>query len=115
MTTTERSAPGPDRREENERHAVNGEATRSFLERTYRNGCNRDNLAGAITDLLHARAITTTALREAVERAEGHYETERDECPDCCDGTVVSDTCDDCGERHCSTCSPCDPDTETKE
>ena len=29
-------------------------------------------------------------------------------CPDCADGSVVDDTCDDCGERHCPACSPCE-------
>ena len=28
-------------------------------------------------------------------------------CTACCNGTVVSDTCDECGERHCSECDPC--------
>lgn len=28
-------------------------------------------------------------------------------CPTCLDGTVVSDTCDDCGARHCPVCEDC--------
>jgi hypothetical protein len=28
-------------------------------------------------------------------------------CNTCLDGTVVSDTCDECDERHCPDCEPC--------
>ncbi|MCW5893313.1 MAG: hypothetical protein KIT14_22590 [bacterium] len=28
-------------------------------------------------------------------------------CRVCLDGTVVTDTCDDCGERHCPSCMTC--------
>ena len=28
-------------------------------------------------------------------------------CDACDDGEVVSDTCDDCGQRHCQACDPC--------
>lgn len=28
-------------------------------------------------------------------------------CDVCDDGLLVSDTCDDCNERHCSACEPC--------
>lgn len=26
----------------------------------------------------------------------------------CCDGSVISNTCDTCGDRHCRACDPCD-------
>lgn len=32
------------------------------------------------------------------------------ECCHCNDGQLMSDTCDDCGERHCDKCDPCDSD-----
>jgi len=32
------------------------------------------------------------------------------ECTRCDDGLAVSDTCDDCGHRHCPECEPCAAD-----
>lgn len=29
------------------------------------------------------------------------------DCEECEDGRLVSDTCDECGERHCPECEPC--------
>lgn len=40
-------------------------------------------------------------IREELMRDKGkNYPT----CPTCFDGAVVSDICDDCGERHCLDC-----------
>lgn len=29
-------------------------------------------------------------------------------CEECLSGSVISDTCDTCGERHCGACEACD-------
>lgn len=33
---------------------------------------------------------------------------EDDQCDECLGGSVICDTCDDCGTRHCSSCDPCE-------
>lgn len=60
--------------------------------------------------------LTTAALSEADLRryvAGGnpwHDATKKYDCEACMDGGVISDTCDDCGERHCTKCEPCQED-----
>ena len=78
---------------------------------------------GAATALIHRTmngvAWSADTLDEIarIVRATGREieDPKPDGCIDCCDGNVVCETCDECGERHCSTCTPCDSDTETKE
>lgn len=47
---------------------------------------------------------------ESAFRAGPHDDTNVSEpdCYDCLDGLTVSNTCDDCGLRHCSECDSCD-------
>lgn len=42
------------------------------------------------------------------ELARRLAEAQAPRCQECAGGLVVSDTCDECGERHCSSCEPCE-------
>lgn len=44
------------------------------------------------------------AVRHAAGRAD---RDDTPECEECSDGAVMSDTCDECGQRHCWKCEPC--------
>lgn len=56
------------------------------------------------------KAIDIACARENVDATELVSTMVNDgfDCDECLDGTVVNDTCDECDERHCSKCEPCD-------
>ena len=49
------------------------------------------------------------ALRDAGYPVRDVTETDDNApaCETCNDGAVISDTCDDCGQRHCQECDEC--------
>lgn len=61
-------------------------------------------------DLGEAYITACRALSiEPTERREDDEDTT--DCAECLNGTVINDTCDECDERHCSTCDPCEDPT----